>query len=164
VGRESRLSGDSRTTMHRWTAKFLTLVMLVPFLGPAALAHVATRTGMHCMRMPMADAPAGAVPATPAKQSAMHCHGMATQPAAQPATAQADSASSHPEASFTSRDCCCCDHNCCRSTVTSGWAQPASRLSSFVNLTVESASLAISTVRLSAPLLGPDSARAPPRS
>jgi len=149
--------------MHRWIAKFLTLVMLVPFLGPAALAHAAPPAGMHCIRMRMADAPAAAAPATPAQQSAMHCHGMATQPAAQTETAQSDSASSHPEASFTSRDCCC-DHNCCRSTATSGWAQPASRLSSFLNLTVESASLATSTVRLSAPLLGPDSARAPPRS
>jgi len=150
--------------MHRWTAKFLTLVMLIPFLGPAALAHVAPPAGMHCTRMPMSDARAAAVPATPAQQPAMHCHGMASQPAAQTETSQSDSASSHPEASFTSRDCCCCDHNCCRSTATSGWAQPASRLSSFLNLTVESASFPTSTVRLSSPLLGPDSARAPPRS
>ncbi|HTR23806.1 MAG TPA: hypothetical protein VMI10_07460 [Terriglobales bacterium] len=150
--------------MHRWTARFLTLVMLVPFLGPAALARVASSPSMHCARMRMADASAPAVPATPARQPAMHCHGMAQQPAANAEAPKAQSTPSHPEASFTSRDCCCCDHNCCRSTATSGWAQPASRLSSLVNLTVESAARATSTVRLSAPLLGGDSARAPPRS
>jgi len=145
--------------MHRWTARFLTLVMLVPWMGPLVMAQVPSEAGMHCMRMPMADSPAVA-PSTTPPQPAMHCHEMASPPAAQTEVAQPASAEGK---TFRARDCCC-GHDCCRNTKTSEWAQPAGRLSSFVDLSIQSATIAGSSVRISVSFFGPDSARAPPRA
>ncbi len=131
--------------MHRWTAGLLLLVMLVPGLAPLALAGTAAPEAMHCMRRPLSGT-------APAAQPAMHCH---------EAMAQAPPEQSS-EASFRSLDCCCQNHDCCRSVKTSEWAQPASVHFSFVSLLIESALGAPAILRVSVDLTAPDSARAPP--
>jgi hypothetical protein len=143
-----------RSAMHRWTARFALLVMLVPVVGPLALASVDPIDGMHCMRQPMVDAAAS--PAAVRAMQAMHCHGM--QSAAQDETLPAPS-----QASVRSRDCCC-NHDCCRSVATSRWAQFASPRSSYVSLLIEPALTALVFLHASSPLIGSASARAPPRS
>jgi len=145
--------------MHRWTARFTLLVMLAPFVGPPALAGVDPMQGMHCMRRPLADAPA-ASPAEPP----MHCHHAASQSAEPENSRTADSAlSAVPEASFRSLDCCCSDHDCCRTVKTSEWARRASDYDSSIGLLIEPAASAPVTAHVSAVFAGPDSARAPPR-
>jgi hypothetical protein len=145
------------STTHRWIASFLLLVMLVPALGPFAMARLAPPDGMHCTRRPLSDAPAAA-PAAP-------CHHAAQEAkAAQDGAAEnvASQISRH-EASFRSVDCCCSNHDCCRGLKTAEWARPASNLLSVVKFLVEPAIPAQIALRVSVMLSGLDSARAPPR-
>ena len=145
------------TATSRWTASFLLLVMLVPAFGPFAMARLAPPEGMHCMRRPLPDAPAAA--------PAMHCHHAASRSAAPKTSESQDSASpASPEASFRSLDCCCNHGSCCRVLQTSDSAKPATNHLSFVSLLTQSAPPELLTDRVSAVLIGPDSARAPPRS
>lgn len=132
--------------MHRWTARFLLLAMLLPALGPLALARAAQPEGMHCMRKPLQ-------PATQTNQPAMHCHH---------AMAQAPAPGS-PKASFNSLDCCQ-NHECCRGLKTSEWARPASNLLSYISLLIEPAPAPQLAARISARPAGQHSTRAPPRS
>jgi hypothetical protein len=143
--------------MHRWTARFVVLVMLVPVIGPLALARMAPMEGMHCVRQPLA-----AAAATPAAEPAMHCHEGAPRSAEQSEQQSAVSSAS-TEASFRSLDCCR-NHDCCRSVTTSEWAQAVGRHYSYVRLLIEPAVPALAAARVSSPLIGADSARAPPRS
>jgi hypothetical protein len=149
--RTRRAGAKSAITMHRWTAKswtagFLLLVMLVPAFGP--LARAAQPEAMHCMRKPLSEAPA--------VQPAMHCHhGVAQNGTAKPPQPVS------PQASFNALDCCW-NHDCCRSLKTSEWARPASNLLSLISLLVEPAVPLQAADRVSAELLGQDSARAPP--
>ncbi|MGA3197623.1 MAG: hypothetical protein ABSD39_21715 [Terriglobales bacterium] len=138
-------------------AGFLMLVMLGPAFGPFAMAEIAPPAGMRCMRRPMAEVPAAA--------PAMRCH---HEDADRTASRNSESqhAASSPEASFRSLDCCCghCNYDCCCRTVrTSGWAKPASNHLSPVSLPIENALPSPLVDDSSAVLLGPDSARAPPR-
>jgi hypothetical protein len=132
--------------MHRWTARFLLLVMLVPAVGPLALARVGAPQAMHCIRQPLR---------TPlSAQPGMQCHhGMALTP--QPAS---------PQESFNSLDCCSGNHDCCRGLKTSEWASPASNQLLIISLLIEPALRAQAAAGVSPDLLGRDSARAPPRS
>lgn len=133
-------------TMHRWTAKVLLLVILVPAFGPLALARTPAPAAMHCMRQPLRQA-------APAAQLAMHCHhGMG----------QAPPPDSH-EASVRALDCCCSNHDCCRSLKTSERACPAANRLSFASLLIEPSLAAPIIHHVSANLIAPDSARAPPR-
>jgi len=144
------------TATSRWTASFLLLVMLVPAFGPLALARVAPPEGMHCMRRPISDAPTAG--------PAMHCHQEALQSAVAYSSRSQDSAlPASSGASFRSLDCCCNHDCCCRILKTSDWARPAVNHLSFVGLLIEPALSAPITDRVSAVLIGPDSARAPPR-
>lgn len=121
--------------------------MLVPAFGPVALAGSAAPEAMHCMRKPFQQTAQAAAPA-------MHCHhGLAHAP--QPASA---------EASFSSLDCACQNHDCCRGLKTCEWARPASNSLSCASFLIEPALLAPIAARVSAVLTGPDSARAPPLS
>jgi hypothetical protein len=153
--------------MYRWTARFVVSVMLVPsvvpVIGPLALARVAPAEGMHCMRRPLAETAAAV--AVPAAEPAMHCHHQAAQSTEQSVEHKSVEHIGGPassEASFRSVDCCC-NHDCCRSVTTSEWAQPAGRHSSYVSLLTESAVAALAAARVLSPLIGADSARAPPR-
>lgn len=133
--------------MHRWTARFLLLAMLLPVLGPLALARAVQPEAMHCVRKPLQ-------PATQTNQPAMHCHH---------AIAQAPAPGS-PATSFNSLDCCCQNHDCCRGLKTSEWARPASNLLSYVSLPIEPAPAPQFAAQISADPTGQDSTRAPPRS
>jgi hypothetical protein len=137
--------------MVRWTARFVLLVMLVPVFGPMALATVAPQQGMHCMRRPLATAPAVAA------EPAMHCHHDAAA-----AAPQAQSAAN--EVSFRSLDCCCPHCDCCRNSKISEWARPATSHPSLGSLLIEPAPGGFVAARVSAPLIDAGSARAPPRS
>jgi hypothetical protein len=129
--------------MHRWTARFLLLAMLLPVSGPLALARAAQPEAMHCMRNPVQSA-----------QPAMHCHhGMAQTPATE-----------GPEKSFRALDGCCQNHDCCRSPKTSEWARPAPKLLSYVGLLIEHAPVPQFAIHIFADPTGQDSTRAPPRS
>jgi len=141
--------------MRRWTARFVLLLMLVPAIGPLALAYVAPANGMHCMRRPLAAASQAAAGA--ASETAMHCHHGAVQTPA----VTADS-----EASIYSRDCCCHYGGCCccRGLTSSEWAQPAANHFSFLHERIGVALVPAVNVRVAAFIGGPDSARAPPRS
>jgi hypothetical protein len=131
-------------TMHRWTATFLLLVMVVPAFGPLALAGTAAPQAMHCMRQPLGQT----------AQPPMHCHhGMGQSSLPQT-----------PEASFRALDCCCPNHDCCRGLKTSEWARPAASQFSTVSLLIEPALVAPAASRGSADRIAPDSARAPPLS
>jgi hypothetical protein len=129
--------------MHRWTARFLLLAMLLPVCGPLALARTDQSEAMHCMRKQ-------AQAIRPTRQ----CHhGMAQTPAQEA-----------PEKSFCALDGCCQNHDCCRGLKTSGWARPAGNLLSYVSLLTERAPASQLVAHLSADPAGQDSTRAPPRS
>src|SRR5438067_6771 len=97
-------------TMHRWTARFLALVMLVPAFGPLALARTSQSMGPHCLRT--------ADHAQTPEQASMQCHhGMMMAQAPQ-----------STETSFGAVDSCCQDHSCCRGLATPRWAQPQGSL------------------------------------
>jgi hypothetical protein len=130
-------------TMHRWTARLLLLVLLLPLCGPLALARTGQLQAMHCMRKPVQSA-----------QPTMHCHHAMAQTPAQEGS----------EKSFRSLDCCCGNHDCCRGLKNSEWARPAAKLPSYAGLLIERAAVRQLESRLSAALAGEDSARAPPRS
>jgi hypothetical protein len=124
--------------MHRWTAKLLLLVTLVPAFGPLALARASQSESPHCARR-MA-------------KPAMQCHpGMAMAPERQSS-----------EVSFRAFDNCCLNHDCCRGLKTSEWARPASNLLSCVRLRLEHAPVSRGEVLVSANFSKHDSARAPP--
>jgi hypothetical protein len=131
--------------MHRWTAGFLLLVMLVPGFTPLALARSAAPEAMHCMRQPLHGT-------MPAAEPAMPCHhGMVKTP--KPPSS---------EASLRALNCCQ-NHDCCRTLKTSERARPAASQFSFVRLLIEPALSALFTNQRSVDL-PQDSARAPPRS
>ena len=130
--------------MHRWTARFLLLVMLVPAFGPLALARSAAPEAMHCMRQPVGQG----------SQPVMPCHhGMAAAPQTE-----------FPATSFNAVRSCCEDHNCCRGLKTSEWARPAATLLRLCSLLIEAATQNQPVTRTSADVADNDSARAPPRS
>ena len=142
------LEPNARNTakiMHRWTARFLLLAMVLPALGPLALARTDQPEVMHCMRKPLQPAPQ-------TNEPAMHCH-HAMAPAPAPDA---------PEKSFGALDGCCQNHDCCRGLKTSEWARPASNLLSDVRLLVESAAIPQAAAHISADPAGQDSTRAPP--
>ncbi|MGA3197668.1 MAG: hypothetical protein ABSD39_21950 [Terriglobales bacterium] len=148
----------------RATSGILLLVMLAPAFGPLAMASLAPSAGMHCMRRPMAEASGESRPATsPQSGPPMRCHG------ASQSTGSRDSesrTSAVPEVSLRSLDCCCghCNYDCCCRTVrTFGWARPASNHLTSVRLSIEVGPPSPLVDRISAVLIGPDSARAPPR-
>jgi hypothetical protein len=125
--------------MHRWIARLLVLVMLVPAFGPLALARAAQPQAPHCLRQPA--------------KPVMQCHhGMAMVPEP-PAS----------EASFRALEQCCQNHDCCRTLAAPQWAQPQSKLSCRELLT-ERALSALDTQLTSVTPAENDSARAPPRS
>jgi len=167
----ARLMPENTKPMRRWIAKFVTLVMLVPTVGPLALARVVPMEGMHCMRRQLsgAAAPSGA-------EAALHCHeGMPQRAEQDPGQSskrskQGSEESSHAaalsassEASFRAPDCCG-SHDCCRSVAASGRAHLTTIRSSYVSLGIDAAASALAAAHISSALLGADSARAPPRS
>ena len=132
--------------MHRWTARFLVAVMLVPAFGRLALAGTGASTAMSCHRQPLQETPSAAA-------HAMHCHGMGSTP--------------RPETSSDSiyADHSCCENcDCCCRLKTSEWARPAVPQLSFVNLVIEAALASTIAARDSAEAIAPNSARAPPRA
>jgi hypothetical protein len=149
----------SGVATSRATASLLLLVMFVPAIGPLAMAGLAPTEGMHCMRRRLLDA-AAAAPAMHCHQGASHAESASAQNSASPESAAV------PEASFRSLDCCCnhCNYGCCcRIPKISGWANPVTSHLSFVSPLVELTLPSPFTDRVSAVLIGPDSARAPPR-
>jgi hypothetical protein len=132
----------SSRTMHRWVARLLILVMIVPAFGPLALAHAAQQQAPHCLRQ--------------AAKPVMQCHQgmlMAPEPS-EPST----------ETSFQAVDQCCANHDCCRGMAAPRWAQPQSQLlSQEDHPTAEAAHIAVAQFTPST-LTYNDSARAPPRS
>jgi hypothetical protein len=139
-----RLTGTS-TSARSATASLLLLVMLAPFAAPLALAQ-SQQAAMHCARRPIG--------VTPVPAPAMHCHGMMGAMPASPTS---------PEATFQSRDCCA-NHDCCRSLKTSEWARPAASLLSVAILLIEPVRPGQQADGLPTTIVGPHSARAPPRS
>ncbi|HTZ31847.1 MAG TPA: hypothetical protein VLT90_15320 [Terriglobales bacterium] len=124
--------------MHRWTAKLLVLVMLVPAFGPLALARASQSMGSHCQRQ--------------AARPAMECHhGVAMAPEPQ-----------SPEASFRAINRCCDDHACCRGLATLRWAEAERQFSVDPAKRPEIAPLAAEPDLIPAVLNEADSARAPP--
>jgi len=128
--------------MHRWTARLLLLLTAYSLITPLTPLSTAQTMGMHCQRKPLGPVQAQA--------PAMQCHhGMSMAPESS-------------ETSFSSRDCCC-NHDCCRSSKISEWAQPRlgpilsnpAALATAPHIKAENA--------LAFFLYGLDSARAPPR-
>ncbi len=141
---------------YRMTAGVLLLVMLVPAFGPFAMASLAPAEGIHCMRRQLRYARAAARPTR--CHVAGHGH--------VPQDSESQNSSTSTEASLRSLDCCCnhCNYNCCcRLPKISEWAQPVTFQLSSVSLLIELASPVPFTDRVSPILIGPDSARAPPR-
>jgi len=129
--------------MHRWTARFLLLALLLPAFGPLAMARADQPEAMYCVRKPVQSV-----------QPAMHCHhGMAQAPVQE-----------SPENSFRAIDDCCQNHDCCRGLKTSEWPRPASSLLSHVRFLIAPAPAPQLAVHISADPAGQDSTRAPPRS
>jgi hypothetical protein len=148
----------------RWTARFLMLVMLVPAFGPMVMPCAAAPVANHCLRQPIsgnssANAPGNA--SAPAARRSMSCHhAMAQSETPRPASSSAPTF----DTSFRSADGDCCHSRCCCGATTSEWAQPASPLLSFVDLSVESARPSPGAVLHSSDVARQDSARAPPLS
>jgi len=125
--------------MHRWIARLLVMVMLVPAFGPLAMARVSPSMGPHCQRQ--------------AAKPAMPCHhGMTMAP---------EPSSSEP--SFRALDSCCQNHACCRGIATLRWAKPAGQLSGHVELGAETVFFLPGLHVVPTLLSNRDSARAPPR-
>jgi hypothetical protein len=127
--------------MHRWVAKFLVFVMIVPAIGPLALAHPAQAQAPHCLRQ--------------TAKPVMQCHqgvSMAQEPEIP------------TETSFQAADQCCSNHDCCRGMGTPRWGQPQAQLTSQQSQpTVEAAHASVMQFAPSI-LADNDSARAPPRN
>jgi hypothetical protein len=131
--------------MHRWTARFLVLAMVVPAFGPLALAGTGASTAMSCHRQPIGETAQAASPAT-------HCHhGMASTP--RPETTSDALYAVHS---------CCENHDCCCRLKTSEWARPAAKVLVFTGLWIKQASPRQLVLSLSGDLFEIDSARAPP--
>jgi hypothetical protein len=130
-----------RTTMYRWTARLLLLVVTLPAFGPMAMARLSPATGAHCLRQP-------------AKPTVMPCH--------HDMTAMAGSA---PAAWLRAAENCCENHDCCiRGVTTRQWARPESaRLSQF-RLRADIAPAVSAATLISTNGFRQDSARAPPRA
>jgi hypothetical protein len=148
-----------RCTAKFWTTNFLLMVMLLPAIGPLALARVAQPGAMHCMRKPLH--------AAAASSPAMHCHHEAAEAGATQ-NAPVDNAGSQvsepaSEVWFHALDNCCPNHDCCRGAVTSDWARPSARHVFDISLGVEPAPALRSATVPSASFASLDSARAPPR-
>jgi len=126
--------------------------MLVPALGPMALAGTVPQTGMHCMRQPLPENRA-----TAAAAPVMHCHDAGAMGGATAATE-----SSSFEKTIRSVDCCCPNHDCCRGLKTSERASIASNTISPGYFLVEPAAPIRVLIHVSDVFAGPDSARAPP--
>jgi hypothetical protein len=125
--------------MHRWIARLLVLVMLVPAFGSLALARAAQPQAPHCLRQPA--------------KPVMQCHhGMEMAPE-RPSS----------EESFRALEQCCQNHDCCRSLAAPKWAQPQSKLSRRELLTERALSAPDAQLTSVTPAEN-DSARAPPRS
>jgi hypothetical protein len=151
--------------MHRWTARFALLVMLVPVIGPLALATVAPPVKRQCcIRRPLAATHVSAAePEMPCHRGASNkAAGSASNPPSRVASQSAQINAASPEASCRSLDCCGQRCGCCQSSKTSEWARLASNHLSFVSLHIEPAVGESPSARISAPLLDADSARAPP--
>jgi len=125
--------------MHRWVARLLVLVMIVPALGPLAMTQAAKPEAPHCLRQ--------------AAKPVMQCHqGMTMAP--EPSS----------ETSFQAIDQCCSNHDCCRGMAAPRWAQPQSQLLSQQDQpTIEAAHSPVTQFAPSI-IADNDSARAPPRS
>jgi hypothetical protein len=160
--------------MDRWTARFALLVMLVPVIGPLALASVAApEKKLCCIRRPLVPAHiAAGEPEMPCHHGApdtspgggSHRAAQAlpgdSSPAATQSATSLNVASS--EASFHPLECCGQRCGCCHSSKTSEWARLASNRLSFVSLHIEPAVGESASTRVSSPLLDADAARAPP--
>jgi len=153
---------------YRWAARFLLLVMLVPAVGPMAMACAVQPEPMHCMRQSMSgqvmsgqvmsgQAMPGQAMSAHAAEPAKPCHHSMAQ-------SKAPQTESSELAFQATDDGSCCQHHCCCGATTSEWARPASSLPSFVSLAVERAISAKNAVLRSSEISAPDSARAPPRS
>jgi hypothetical protein len=125
--------------MQRWIARLLALVMVVPALGPLAIAMPTQPMAPHCMRQ--------------AAKPIMHCHGMAMTP--EPASS---------ETLFRAADSCCENHDCCRGTAAPTWGQPQSNRLSQQNLPTARAPRALSALFAPSTIADNELARAPPRS
>src|ERR1700733_46525 len=131
--------------VSRWIAGFLVLVMLVPALGPSAMACAGQSEAVHCMRQSMAAHATGA---------SMPCHrAMGSAPSAESSTAL-----------FPSADAYCQNHNCCCCTSAPEWAKPAPGLLSSLGFLIEAVQPSPGSVLRSSDAFRDDSARAPPRS
>jgi len=93
--------------MHRLTAKLLLLVLLAGTCAPFAAAMPVQTAGAHCKRKPLQTARAEEVPS---------CHYHTSTPSSHPAATENSSG-----LAFHSNQCCD-EHQCCRSTVRSLWA------------------------------------------
>lgn len=140
-----------RCNFKSWIAKFLVLVMLMPALGPVALAQAAPMGNLHCVRKPVAETRAGG--------PAVHCHEGLTQTVA----GNDGQATREPGASFRSL-ACCSNHDCCRAVKASEWARPASNLLLLFNFLTEPSFHVQVKARIPVASTGPASTRAPPIS
>jgi hypothetical protein len=127
--------------MQRWIARLLVLVMVVPALGPLAMATAVPEVAPHCVR-------AAAKPAMP-------CH---------PGMTMTMAAEASPEKSFRATDSCCQDHDCCRGMAAPKWAASPAQLLLHRSLPVAAGLYATSTQLNSATFVDDHSARAPPLS
>jgi len=125
--------------MHRWIARLLVMIMLVPAFGPVAMAHVSPSMGPHCQRQ--------------AAKPAMPCHHGMTMAPEPPSS----------DTSFSAVDSCCQDHACCRGLATLRWAKPAQQPAGHLELCSEPALFATTLQFVPTLLSDRDSARAPPR-
>jgi hypothetical protein len=126
--------------MHRWIARLLVLVMLVPAFGSLALARAVQPQAPHCLRQ--------------ATKPVMQCHHGMEMVLEPPAS----------EASFRAVEQCCQNHDCCRTLASPQWAQPQSKLFSVRGVPTEEARSAADARRPTVTFSDNDSARAPPRS
>jgi len=129
--------------MQRLIATILLVVVLVPSVGPTALAYAVQPGTAHCLRKPLQGAQAA---------PAMPCH-------------HGSAASTGPrssETTFASLDSCCADHDCCRGLKTSEWARPVINPLFSHDLTIKDASRILYTSGPSTEPIRPGFARAPP--
>src|SRR5882762_8933553 len=96
--------------MQRRTAKLLVLVLVAGICAPFAAAGTMQAAGAHCIRKPLQAARVDDAPS---------CH---RHHGALPADPAVTKESSSRQSIHSNQ--CCNDHECCRSTVRSLWAQP----------------------------------------
>ncbi len=95
--------------MDRITARLLLAVLLVGIFSPFAAALSIETPKLHCNRKAAPAAPADGMPG---------CHRHAG-----PAAHHPEAAKTSPADQILDSSQCCCDHECCRSTARSPWAQ-----------------------------------------